>query len=268
MSEKKPVLILAGDSRINGFDKFNYEGFRTRFIIKRGALVEDLIDDTLEKVRDYKDENRDVIVKIAVGINEFTEFVKTDQGRFIKYKGTLCKSVIRKVRSFKEKIKSIRPSTVVGLVTVPSLSFRANRDFRIKENSPVGKAKSKNSKPSGQIPTIISNEELERDQRKLDSELLGLNADIKLENSRKQSGLLKGCFTVSWHNSISKWSIRKRRSGSRKVIRNSFKELYDGLHAKHTLKRKWHAQLLKTANSELKLIKDYNLKTTKVTVNV
>jgi hypothetical protein len=47
----------------------------------------------------------------------------------------------------------------------------------------------------------FSDEDLQNDQRKLDVELIGLNADIKLENSRKQSGLLKGCFTISWHNS-------------------------------------------------------------------
>jgi hypothetical protein len=63
-----------------------------------------------------------------------------------------------------------------------------------------------------------------------------LNTSLKLENSRKQTGLLKGCHTISWHNSISRESIRKRRSGSRKVVRTNFSEPYDGLHPTGSLK--------------------------------
>ena len=104
------------------------------------------------------------------------------------------------------QIKSIRPQTVVGLITVPTLSFRNYQDFRITEKYHKSKGKSRTN-------IRFSDEDLQNDQGKLDVELIGLNADIKLENSRKQSGLLKGCFTISWHNSISRESRRKRRSG-------------------------------------------------------
>jgi hypothetical protein len=256
MPEKKPVLILVGDFRICGFDTFKYENFRTWFVIERGALIKDVVEKTLDIVREYCVQNRDVIVKIAFGVTEYTKFESINGKRFLRFHSVKSRSVIGKLKSFKDKIKSIRPQTVVGFITVPTLSFRNYQDFRITEKYHKSKAN-----------IGFSDEDLQNDQRKLDVELIGLNADIKLENSRKQSGLLKGCFTISWHNSISRESRRKRRSGSRKVVRNDFKELYDGLHATRTLKRKWHKQLLKCATSELKLIK-HNLKTTKVTVKV
>jgi hypothetical protein len=52
MPEKKPVLILVGDSRICGFDTFKYENFRTRFVIERGALIKDVVEKTLDIVRE------------------------------------------------------------------------------------------------------------------------------------------------------------------------------------------------------------------------
>jgi hypothetical protein len=86
------------------------------------------------------------------------------------------RSVIGKLKSFKDKIKSIRPQTVVGFITVPTLSFRNYQDFRITEKYHKSKAN-----------IGFSHENLQNDQRKLDVELIGLNADIKLENSRKNN---------------------------------------------------------------------------------
>jgi hypothetical protein len=71
MPEKKPVLILVGDFRICGFDTFKYENFRTWFVIERGALIKDVVEKTLDFVREYCVQNRDVIVKIAFGVNEY-----------------------------------------------------------------------------------------------------------------------------------------------------------------------------------------------------
>jgi hypothetical protein len=79
-------------------------------------------------------------------------------------------------------------------VTIPNVSFAKHRD-------------SKSDKEQRSL--LPTDEQLEIDQNKLDKELIWLNTDIKLENSRKQSGLLKGCYTVSWHNTVSKQSIRK-----------------------------------------------------------
>ena len=166
MPEKKPVLILVGDSRICGFDTFKYENFRTRFVIERGALIKDVVEKTLDIVREYCVQNRYVIVKIACGVNEYTKFESINGKRFLRFHSGKSRSVIGKLKSFKDKIKSIRPQTVVGFITVPTLSFRNQQDFRITEKSKANIG--------------FSDENLQNDQRKLDVELIGLNADIKL----------------------------------------------------------------------------------------
>jgi hypothetical protein len=43
-------------------------------VIQRRAVVDNLVNNTLSIVGEYKDQNRSVIVKIACGINEFTVF--------------------------------------------------------------------------------------------------------------------------------------------------------------------------------------------------
>ena len=253
MSVERPVFILAGDSRICGFDSFDYPGFRFLSVIKRGALISDLHEETLELVRKYKDVDRPVIVKIACGINEYTKFVKRDSVRELRYKSGVSNSnIINKLNLLKQEIKAIRPATVVGFITVPTLSFQKYRDTK---------------KDDKKKTTLKSDSDLEKDQSRLDNKLSLLNASIKFENSRKQSGVCKGCYTVSWHNTIAKRTTRKRRSGSRILIKNNFDSLYDGLHAKRSLKQKWHEQLLKCVNAEVKLIREYNLKCTKVVIS-
>ena len=52
-----------------GFEKFDYRNFRFRYAIQRGAVVDNLVNDTLSIVSECKDQDRPVIVKIACGIN-------------------------------------------------------------------------------------------------------------------------------------------------------------------------------------------------------
>ena len=274
MSENTPVFILVGDSRLCGFEKFDYGKFKFHHVIKRGAVLKDLVSETLSILRDYQGSDRSIIVKIACGINEFTKFEYHKEGKNLRFRSDVSsQTVFDSLKSFKRKIKTEVPTSVVGIITVPTLSFLTYRNFRENKEkdkrankhqteSRSGKRTHKSSRPD---KSRASDKDLQDDQEKLDKELVLLNASIKLENSRKQTGLLKGCYTVSWHNSISRVSIRKRRSGSRKVVRNNFSELYDGLHPKQSLKKRWHNQLLKCATSELELIRQYKLKTTKVT---
>jgi hypothetical protein len=43
-------------------------------VIQRGAVVDNLVNNTLSIVSEYKDQDRPGIVKISCGINEFTVF--------------------------------------------------------------------------------------------------------------------------------------------------------------------------------------------------
>jgi len=119
MTAKRPVLILLGDSRICGFDSFEYPDVKFESFIKRGAVIDDLREETLELIEKYKNVDRTIIVKIACGINEFTKFKKGENYRDLRYRsGVSNTEVLDKLKSLKQDIKTVRP------VTVPTLSFR------------------------------------------------------------------------------------------------------------------------------------------------
>ena len=78
----KPLLIVACDSRGRNFEDFERgikgRDYDTCYISRLGARIQDLETDTLAKIsRIHK--KRLVIVKIAVGINNFT---KKERNRF------------------------------------------------------------------------------------------------------------------------------------------------------------------------------------------
>jgi len=207
MSQKKPVLILVRDSRLHGFEKFRYDNFRFRFLIESGAIVENLVSDTLSILREYKGTDRSIIMKIACDINEFTKFDYHKDGKDLRLRSDVSNSgVLDQLKQFKQKIKSEIPTAVVGFVTVPTLSFVIYREFLAKKNKDKNRrgqtrgSKERRHRQREQGKSKSSEEELKIDQEKLDKELLLLNTSLKLENSRKQTGLLKGCHTISWHN--------------------------------------------------------------------
>jgi hypothetical protein len=182
MSEKtrKPVLILVGDSRVYGFEKFDYRNFHFRYVIQRGAVVNNLINDTLSIVSEYKDQDRPVIVKIYCGINEFTVFKQrkeqrerkegkrsreTRAHRDLRFNDNVTsRQVFDKLKSLKRKIKSILPTAVVGFVTIPTLSVVKYRD-------------SKSDKEQRSL--LPTDEQLEIDQTKLDNKLNLLNTGLE-----------------------------------------------------------------------------------------
>ena len=182
MSEKtrKPVLILVGDSRVYGFEKFDYINFHFRYVIQRGAVVNNLINDTLSIVSEYKDQDRPVIVKIYCGINEFTVFKQrkeqrerkegkrsreTRAHRDLRFNDNVTsRQVFDKLKSLKRKIKTILPTAVVGFVTIPTLSVAKYRD-------------SKSDKEQRSL--LPTDEQLEIDQTKLDNKLNLLNTGLE-----------------------------------------------------------------------------------------
>jgi hypothetical protein len=178
MSEKtrKPVLILVGDSRVYGFEKFDYRNFYFRYVIQRGAVVNNLINDTLSIVSEYKDQDRPVIVKIYCGINEFTVFKQRERKegkrsretrahRDLRFNDNVTsRQVFDKLKSLKRKIKTILSTAVVGFVTIPTLSVVKYRD-------------SKSDKEQRSL--LPTDEQLEIDQTKLDNKLNLLNTGLE-----------------------------------------------------------------------------------------
>ncbi|MES9885082.1 MAG: hypothetical protein ABW185_29925 [Sedimenticola sp.] len=237
----KTALLFVGDSRAHGFDRYDCpQKVTVHFVIKRGARVDDLVAPTLTKLQSLYSYDI-VIVKIACGINNFTQFVKRNNVKDLVESAATERSVFNELVEFKKAIKHCCPKALVGFVTIPTLSFVKYRDTR------VGKEHSQ-----------YSDRELSIFQSEVDGKLKSLNIRIKLENSTRQSGFETGCRTVSWHNSITRQSRRKRRDGtSRTVTRTCFNQLYDGLHAVRPLKRKWFDEVCKAALAERRYLKRY-----------
>lgn len=125
MTVKKPVLILVRESRICRFDSFEYPDVKFESIIKRGAVIDDLREETLELIGKYKNVDQTIILKIACGISEFTKFKEGENDRDLRYRsGVSNTELLDKLKSLKQDIKTVRPGTIVGFVTVPTLSFR------------------------------------------------------------------------------------------------------------------------------------------------
>ena len=79
-------------------------------MIESGAIVENLVSDTLSILRD-KD------------------------GKDLRLRSDVSNSgVLDQLKEFKQKIKSEIPTAVVGFVTVPTLSFVIYREFLAKKN--------------------------------------------------------------------------------------------------------------------------------------
>lgn len=225
--------IIVGDSRLAGFQRYSSPtDLQLKFVIRRGARVADLVEPTLEAVRAVRGANI-LIVKIACGINNFTEFVTHPNGRELTYAGVTGDHVYSELKELKREIKEIKPKALVGFVTVPTLSFAKNIESRIISN------RLRESK--------YSTTEVAGLQTALDEQISILNIRLKFENSVHQAGHRKGCRTISWHRYITKLSKRKRSrtaKHSRTVVRNNFTKLYDGLHAVSELKQRWFHDLL------------------------
>jgi len=232
--------VLVGDSRLVGFDRYvRPTNLNLDFVIKRGACVEDLVEPTVQLLQQKEFRNADiVVVKLVAGINNFTSIISHSEGKELTLSHTSELGVFQKIVAFKERVKKVCPQALVGFATIPTLSFQKNIQHRIE----VGKLR-KSKYSSGEIL---------RFQQELDEKLVQINARIKFDNSRKQTGHSKGCLTVSLHRDITRESKRRNRGGKLRVVtRNTFNQLYDGLHAKSELKLKWFERLCKALKSEI-----------------
>ena len=231
------------DSRGNNFDVDKVfqqpTDFRIDYCIIRGATVNELKREFLQKIsgKDFSCFSP-IIVKIAVGINNFTKFtVNTNSERELTYSGATASEVFSLLLDFKSAVKSEIPTALVGLVTVPPVSLKKYHEYCI------GNKSIRNP--------VLSDAELTDCQQKLNDEINSLNDKISYENCEKQEGHLKGCRTVSWHRSIYKLGKIKRGKKYQKIYKNDFRGLYDGLHAKSDLKQKWFKQLLIAIRAEI-----------------
>lgn len=241
------LAFIVADSRGNNFDVKRIfsqpDDFRIEYCIVRGAKVNDLKEIFMKKLDDI-DLNGyfPIIVKIAVGINEFTSFVyNSRKEKELKYSGIKGLEVFEKLLEFKAAIKIKVPSALVGFITVPPISFKKYKEHCLEHKYLT-------------IPEILE-ADLEQYQQDLVKEVELLNNKIIFENCESQSGHLKGCRTVSWHRSVCRHSKKKRGKKYKKVCKNDFRELYDGIHGTSNVKQKWFTQLIIAIRAEINYTK-------------
>ena len=241
------LAFIVTDSRGNNFDVERLfsppEDFKVVYCIARGAKVNDLKEIFLKKLDKFDVSGYfPIIVKIAVGINEFTTFVyNSRKEKELKYSGIKGLDVFSKLLDFKAAIKVKVPSALVGFITVPPVSLKKYKEHCLEHK----------------YLTIseISNADLEKYQKDLENEIELLNKNIVFENCESQSGHFKGCRTVSWHRSVCRLGKKKRGKKYKKVYKTDFRELYDGIHGTSDVKQKWFKQLILAIRAEISYTK-------------
>jgi hypothetical protein len=202
------------DSRGNNFDNgriFNQpRDFLVKYCIVRGAKVKKLQEEFLEQI---KTENFNqyfpIIVKIAVGLNNFTILTENKLGtKELFYSGVKADDVFLELLEFKQVVKENIPRALIGFITVPPVSLRKFREYSA-SNEPDNKYEQ-------------SDIQLANDQNIIESEIEILNSKLSFENCKKQDGHLKGCRTISWHNSVWRLSKVKEGKGTSILIKQTF----------------------------------------------
>ena len=108
---------------------------------------------------------------------------------------------IDKLLHFKNVIKQIVPSSVVGFVTIPSANL---------------------------FELHCSTQSHCVQQAELNNKLVTINRNIRSINSSTQTGQCRGCWTVSWHLSVQKKTYEKitKKTQNLNIVHNVFGQIY------------------------------------------
>ena len=241
------LAFIVTDSRGNNFDVERIfsqsDDFKIEYCIVRGARVNELREIFLKKLDQIDISGYfPIIVKIAVGINEFTSFAYNSRNeKELKYSGITGSDVFCKLSEFKAAIKVKVLSALVGFITVPQVSLKKYKEHCMEHKYLTN--------------SEISDSDQDKYQKDLEKEVEILNGKIIFENCEKQTGHLKGCRTVSWHRSVCRLGKKKRGKKYQKVYKNDFRELYDGIHGTSDIKQKWFKQLIIAIRAEISYTK-------------
>ena len=232
--------LFVSDSRGFSFDKYRKPAdtnIDVDFIILRGATISDLLTAILTRLRRYSADDY-IIIKLAAGINDLLTFVYDSEagGRVLKRSAAGSEQVLAEIRRFKQRVLAFRPFALVSFVTIPTASFRKFQ------------ASKKLRKP------ILDEADLLRYQLDLDTELDEINKCLRDINAETQHGISPK--HLIWHTAVRKPVKRKPGHVHQRVKSNNFSALYDGLHAKATVKRKWFVSVIKALQTEGELLRD------------
>lgn len=229
-------VVIVGDSRITGFEAYSRRELSRRvrifFIAQRGAKIDDLCRPTIELIRSLP-LHEPVIVKLAAGINNLTQFKNIRQNNTLVSSRITRAEVFQELISFKQTIKRSARVVLVGIVNIPVLSFEKYHNYK-------------------GYGRVLTRREIDHEQLRVEQILDQVNKDIERENGYYQTGFVRGPRSVYWDRTVRRSSKRRNRDNHMvTTVRSHFRYLYDGLHATSYLKHKWFGEMCRAINKEI-----------------
>lgn len=236
--------LFVSDSRGNNFDRYTQpRDLNIHYVIQRGATIEKLTFLSRNALFHHSPTNH-VIVKIAAGINDILTKTNGPKGTLVQLADVSADDIIQKLLTFRSVIKIVAPTALVGFATIPTASLHAIQQHNIQSNKI-------------ETAASLSDEILDGQQQSLNDLIKQINREIRSLNSVKQSFCVRGCWTISWHNLVSKDHTKRSAKGraAKKHTRYTYSNLYDGLHGTSTTKKAWFEQVLIAFRGELSFIR-------------
>ncbi|MES9904276.1 MAG: hypothetical protein ABW168_16575 [Sedimenticola sp.] len=166
-------------------------------------------------------------MKVCVGINDLLNKTRHKFGSELELANISLDAIFDCFRHFKQSVKLQRPNTLFAFITIPHFSFLGYRDFSI-ANKKLSRSK-------------FTEDELKKFQITLNEKINEINDFLINENVTDNSELGRP-LSVLWHKEIRhQHTHRSGRCRKKRTLVYSyhFSRLYDGLHAKSHIKRKW-----------------------------
>jgi hypothetical protein len=233
---KKPIAIVVADSRGRVFrskEPENKEKYTTINIIKPGATTAVLTRATTSYLGSIPS-STPVLIQFCTGINDLTRRVQHENGTELVPKSD--QSLWFLLADFIYEVKRAHANTIIGIASIPMISFEAVKRHYIK----IGKLKT----------SCFSDSDTATHQESLSQTIKEINKKIHEHNSIEQTltGLGKiRPLDLYWHQFVEKDCRSKQKTTRRR--RMVVNALTDGIHPAEHIKAKWfeltHANFLK-----------------------
>jgi hypothetical protein len=230
MAERKVKCLVVADSRGTPFRTFcapNKEEYSVEYLIRRGATIQDLLNDTLYYLYASTFKGYFVIL-LCAGINNLTKLDRHEGGVELTLNDR--QNVVQELEHYKEKVKNQFPRCVISLASIPVVDFHsANRHY-----IQLGKLRF--------VKQTL--EQLDKCQDSLSDSLKTINHWIFCENQIDQTLDGVGKIRVHQlyiHQYVEKTNSKTTKSG-RKIIKRRIcpNALVDGIHPTYDLAIRWH----------------------------
>ena len=198
--------------------------------MRPGAKIEDLEAETLDRIGRV-DSNHLIVVKIAAGINNFTNKSKNKYHEYeITVKNIPAPTVFWKLTHFKLEIKKLHQKSIVTYCTIPPAYLVHTQRHAIERKKLLH--------PS------YSEKQLSEQTDFLVQSIVQINQAINESNTLMQLNIIPK--TVSLHNEC----LKTKPNGK---LNRLVSRLTDGIHGTERTQRTWFRKINEAVNKEINL---------------